>query len=401
MLVGTNQDHGQRYNRRVVFDLVRRHGALSRADIARHAGLSYQSISNMADDLMGDGLLLETRRRVGRRGQPPVELSVNPDGAFSLGFSFDRHRLRGTLVDLGGTPRAEREIELDATLPSVVLPRIATLAGELIESGRVPADRFLGLGLSMPGLSRAGRLVSPGQRSSHPWLADWTDVPIIDALTERVGIPIFTDNDAAAAAIGELIHGEGRRFSHFVYVYISDGIGAGLIFDRRPYRGGGGMAGEFGHMAVGTGNRACLCGQKGCLESYASLNAACRRVPGLSDAVGWADLLLRRDPDLITWVDEAGQALRRAITSVENLLDPEVVFIGGTISEPLLDALMAVITPLPPLIISGRGQGERLLRATTGLGPATLGAAALPIFAETASDLRMLLSTRTRTQSAA
>ena len=403
MLVGTNQDQGQRYNRRVVFDLVRRFGSLSRTDIARQAGLSYQAISNMADDLIRDGLLSEVRKRSGRRGQPPVELSINPDGAFSLGFSFNRRRLRGAIVDLAGLPRAEHEIELSSPMPSTVLPAIADVANALIQAAHAPSDRIYGLGLSMPGLSREGRFISPALRSSHAWLADWSGVPIIDVLKDRVGIPIMTDNDAAAAAIGELLHGEDRRYSNFIFVYISDGIGAGLMLNGRPYGGASGMAGEFGHLTVEAGGRPCTCGREGCLETYASLNSARQQVLQTSEAVDSADLtnlLERRDARMLHWVDEAGDALRKAIVSVENLLDPEVVIIGGTIPSPVLDALMRVIAPLPPRVAdSGANDRPRLIQAKVGLGPATLGAAALPIFAETASDLSMLLKHRAELRS--
>lgn len=104
------------------------HGSLARTDLARQAGLSYQAVSNITDGLLEGGLLSEVRKRSGRRGRPPVELSINPDGAFSLGFFFDQRTLRGALVDLAGAPRAELEAALRSPEPSVVLPAIAAMA---------------------------------------------------------------------------------------------------------------------------------------------------------------------------------------------------------------------------------------------------------------------------------
>ena len=395
MLVGTNQDQGQRYNRRVIFNLVRMHGSLARTDLAKHAGLSYQAVSNMTDDLIGDGLLTEVRKRSGRRGQPPVELSVNPDGAFSLGFSFDQRTLRGALVDLAGTPRAELETSLRSPEPDVVLPAIAAMAGELIAADHMPADRLYGLGLGMPGVSRDGRFISPAPSSSHAWLPSWTGIPIVDTLQAALGIAVFTDNDAAASAIGELLYGEGRRFSDFVYFYISDGIGCGLVLGRKPYRGATGMAGEVGHLVVDVNGRPCPCGRKGCLETYASLSAARQQVlPSGSgtDPQILVGLLEDRDPAMLRWVAEAGHMLQQAIVSVENFVDPEVVFVGGTIPQPVLNALFDVIEPLPPRVSrAGQRDPPRLLKAKVGLGHATLGAAALPMFEETAPDISLLL----------
>ena len=395
MLTGTNQDQGQRYNRRVIFDLVRLYGPLGRTDIAKHAGLSYQSVSNIADLLLDDGLLIEIRKREGRRGQPPVELSINPDGAFSLGFSFDQRTLRGALVDLAGTPRAEVEIALASADPSLVLPAIADVAGRLIAADHAPRERLYGLGLGMPGVSRNGRLISPAPASSHTWLASWSDVFIVETLRAQLGIPVFTDNDAAAAAIGELLYGEGRRFSTFVYIYISDGIGSGLVLDRRPYRGAGGMAGELGHMVVDIDGPACPCGRRGCLEVYASLSAARRQVLGSSrvaDPHVLKAALERRDPAMMSWITSAARMLRDAIVSIENVLDPNVVFIGGTIPQAILDALVAAIEPLPARVsIAAAPETPRLLKARVGLAHATLGAAALPMFDQTAADISILL----------
>ena len=349
-------------------------------------------MSNITDNLVGDGLLVEARKRVGRRGQPPVELSVNPEGAFSLGFSFDTHSLRGVLVDLDGVARAERDRSLASTHPDSVLPTIAEMALDLVDTGPAPDGRMLGLGLGMPGLSPAGRLVTPPSRTAHGWLADWAATPTIEALGSLVGMPVYTDNDASAAAIGELVHGAGRHLSNFVYVYVSDGVGAGLVFDRRPYRGAGGLAGEFGHLTVARDGPSCPCGRRGCLEIYASLSAAQRWVPGAGDASSLKRLLAEGDATLATWVAEAGRALASAIVSIENLLDPEAVFVGGTMPDPLLDALLAAMEPLPARIASGATGCTRVLRARSGLASAALGAAALPIFAETASDLDMLFT---------
>ena len=174
--------------------------------------------------------------------------------------------------------------------------------------------------------------------------------------------------------------------------------GRRVMLNVRRYGGASGLAGEFGYLTVEAGGRPCPCGREGCLETYASLNSARQHVLCTSEAVDSAvltTLLERRVARMLKWVEEAGYALRRAIVSIENLLDPEVVIIGGTIPAPVLDALMQVIEPLPSRIaVSGANDQPRLIQAKVGLGPATLGAAALPIFAETASDPSVLLKPR-------
>src|SRR3546814_5344288 len=90
---GTNLDHGQRFNRRVVLETVRLHGPLSRADIARLTGLSAQTVTNIIDQFKPDELLIEQPRKVRRRGQPPIDLVINPAAAYSFGISFDHRQL--------------------------------------------------------------------------------------------------------------------------------------------------------------------------------------------------------------------------------------------------------------------------------------------------------------------
>ena len=399
MFFGTNQDQGQHYNRRVVLETIRLYGSVSRADISRLAGLSYQSVSNMADTLVTAGLLVEERRRDGRRGQPPVNLSINPQGGFSVGVTFDQRRLVASLVDLAGVMRKSDEVEVDGASPALVLPQIKAVVCRLRRAARVPAKRIYGVGLVMPGLSRDGTLIGLEPGTTHRWLPQWTDVKVIAELERLLQLPVYTDNDAAAAAIGERLYGHGRSFQNFILIYLSAGVGAGIIVGGQPYRSRSGRSGELGHMVVVAGGRSCACGNRGCLERYASLSAAQSALTGRpegSDPVDPDEIaaaVQRGEPRMLTWLHEAAWGLSAAITSCENLLDPEATLIGGTLPDVVLDALIGQMTPLPRSVSSCRASdAPRLIRAPVGLAAAALGAASLPVFESTAADLSLLLN---------
>ena len=159
------------------------------------------------------------------------------------------------------------------------------------------------------------------------------------------------------------------------------------------------MAGELGHMTVKPGGRACPCGGHGCLECYASLSAERREVLGEdapADPAALVEALECRAPAMVEWLKRAGSLLRGTIVSLENLLDPDVIFIGGTLPKPILDALVERIEPLPPSVAQRhRTQSPRLIKAKVGLADAALGASALSTFEQTA-DLSSLLKRHNR-----
>jgi len=207
------------------------------------------------------------------------------------------------------------------------------------------------------------------------------------------------ENDAAAAATGELLFGAGRMLRDFVHIYIGPGIGGGLVLAGRPYRGAHGMAAELAHFVVESGGRACPCGNRGCLERYASLSAAQAALDGGAEDSAAVDLdrlgaaLAQRDPRLLAWLDEAARHLRHAIGALENLLDPQTTIIGGSLPEALLDALLQRLDDLPPSVSSRRGAGDppRITRGAMGADMRVLGAASLVLLDGMAPDPKLLL----------
>jgi predicted NBD/HSP70 family sugar kinase len=393
MLFGTNLDRAQRFNRRVVLETIRVNGPLSRAEVARLTGLSAQTVTNIIDQFKPAGLLIEKPRRTGGRGQPPIDLVINPSAAFSFGISFDDRRLVVVLLDLGGEIRAEVELPVAHPTPGVILPLMEAAVNELISETKVSRELIWGAGVVMPVLVSQGHPTALGPSS----VPDWQDFPVADKLRERLNLPVFLDNDATAAAIGELLFGAGRQFSDFFYIYLGVGLGGGIIISSRPYRGAFGMSGEIGHMISMPGGRPCPCGNKGCLERYVSLSAAdaaFREQPETFGAINLEELYRgfeARDPRLMRWLDDAAEHLRNAIASIENLFDPQAVILGGQVPDTILDALIGRIEPSLISVSHRLGNASsRLLKAETGFDSRVLGAASLAIFDSMTPDFSVL-----------
>ena len=390
-IAGTNLEHARSHNRRVVIETARLHGPLSRAEIARLTGLTSQTVSNIVDELEGAGMLKADAPRTGGRGQPATPLSIDPDGAYSVGLQFDHHGLTAVLVDLAGQVRRRLTAQISDLRPETAVAEMARSVKELRTKARIDWSRVIGAGLAMPGPFNPA-----GQRLMGPTSLPGWDDPDVDAIARRIGLPLLIENDAKAAAIGEHLHGRAKRLNSFVYLFVGMGLGTGLFVDGHIYKGAGRNAGEIGHIVVEPEGRPCHCGNRGCLERYVSLRAAYESVGIKGFDRDTPEELSHRlaagDRKVMDWLRSTLRPLRHAINVLEAMLDPETIILGGVMTEPLL---RWIAEHLPPLAVSvadhpGRPMA-RLIVGAAGPDTPALGAAALPIFDELNPQLNLLL----------
>jgi len=263
-------------------------------------------------------------------------------------------------IDIGGTKLAAGVVATDGSQvsqdrvptlahegPDRVIDRLIDLCRLTVENSGVPWDQIIaaGVGCGGPLDPNTGVIMEP------PNLPGWVEVPLVQRLHDALGIPVYLDNDANAAALGEHRFGAGRGVENMVYLTISTGIGGGIIIGGRLYQGENGNAGEIGHMSVAFDGRECNCGSRGCLEAYASgTNIAARareRVLAgeqslLLDIAGSPELIngeaidaaLRAgDPLTVRIWDETMEILGTGIANVINIFNPRRVVLGGGITN--------------------------------------------------------------------
>jgi len=378
--IGNNPERNRMHNRRVVLDAVRLHGPLGRTAIARLAHLSSQAVSNIVSELLEEGLLLECGRLRAGRGLPPVQVAVNPDGGMTVGAEIAADHLVTVLVDLTGQVRAQRTIPLGSTDPDRIAPLLKGEIEKVCEAVPGSQNRLLGLGAVMPGPFEIEGLSSVGPTT----LPGWSGRDAAAFLSSTMGINTLVENDATAAAVGERLHGVARNLKNFCLLYFGAGLGLGIMAEGHPLRGAFGNAGEIGHVIVAPGGKPCACGNRGCLEGYASLHALKERLKGqgitCDSAADLEALHAASHPALREWIDEAALYLSPVVGMLENLFDPESIVFGGALPDALLDDLIAALDPLPLSVASRRQRMvPRVMRGTTGLLTAALGAAALPL----------------------
>lgn len=374
--MGKNPGRNRSHNRRVVLELLRRNGKMGRKAMADLAQISTQAVGNIIDELMAEGLLLDLGRLRSGRGLPPIQYALNPDGAITLGFEIAVGELTVTVLDITGNPRHEDHIPLPDMQPDPVLSLVAATVARLRTDY---PGQLMGIGVVMPGpfgiegLSGVGPTTLPG----------WTEVNVAQDLACRCGVPVYVDNDANAAAVGELLFGKGQNLSDFCLLYFGAGIGLGAIVAEQPLRGAFGNAGEIGHIVVAPGGRPCQCGQSGCLERYASLHSLREALEAAGLPATLDDLRRHQrdgNPVLQDWVTGAAPYLSAMIGILENLFDPQTVIVGGKLPGAVLDALVEGLSVPPSVANRADRTLPRVQRGQTGQASAALGAAALPFF---------------------
>ena len=362
------------FNRARVFEIIHLFEPVSRAEIASRLHLTSATVSNIVAELLGRGYVMELGRRATSRGQPAIELGVQANAAHTIGLHFEHGSVAGIAADLKGHVVHSYRVPL-APLPSpeIVLSALIETAGKLI--GKMPEDRILGIGLAAVGPIDH---VSGSVRRTE-FTSDWVDVELQHPLAEAFGLPVFMDNNATAAAIGEYWYGVGRSYQNFLYVgFYNYGLGGGLVLNGRVYRGAGLNAAEFGHMLVNK-NVDENCAPR-FLEHYVSGHALCRDF-GPEILQTFESRLHEEDAALMRWMDAASQVFANALVSVDHLLDLDTIIVGGELPQAFFDALLArVQLILEPLYMHGWAKHATLQLGKTGLDSAAMGAATLPIY---------------------
>lgn len=378
---GTNLEHARSHNRRAVLEAVRLGGALSRADIARRTSLTIQTISNIVTELENKDLLIAGKINRNPRGQPSIPYSINPKGASSIGFHIARHGIIGVLTDLTGQVLAECEVVADAVTPAVATPLVTSLFDELLKTAQIPLKKVLGVGVALPARFGIGTISTEGPTG----LPGWNDPLTRAAFAQNLNVPIFIENDAVAAAIGEHHYGVARGINNFVMLYLDEGLGAGLFLGGHLFKGALSNAGEIGHMIVDPGGRPCPCGNRGCLERYVSLQAAFEFLnqKDKHKLKSPTNVLKLSAKELAEWFVEAAPKLTTAVNILETILDAETIVIGGLASTEIVESLIAAAHPLNiSASIRPDRKFPRIMAGTVGRIATALGAAALPIFDE-------------------
>ena len=378
---GTTQQSSAPYNRRIVLDVIRRQGRISRREIVDLVSLSPQTVANITNDLQTIGLIVARRLKGARsRGQPPIAFELNPNAGNSIGISLEPGRVSAALVNLVGEILERRAVDIDTHDQRRVLTTVVGLVRELRRRPSA-AERLWGIGVALP-----GPLVKTDISFIGPTtLEGWSDLSVFDELRDASRLQVFYSVDSVAAALGETLFGVARALDNFFYMHFGVGLGGTLVVNRSAYRGANGNATEIGHIPAVPGGKPCYCGNAGCLERYLSVQSLAEAL-GVSeapdrDALIVAELERNTHAALQGWCLEAAARLRDAVCVIENMLDPLTIVIGGSAPKLLVERLVALAEPLHHSVRGGVASATtRILLSERQEDSSILGAAVLPIY---------------------
>ncbi|WP_394279388.1 ROK family protein [Microbacterium sp.] len=403
---GSNLPAVGTYNQTLVLDLIRRapEGA-SRSELAALTGLSAQTLSNVARRLVDEGWVVEGTPVAAGPGKPRTPLRLDPTARCAIGIHLDPAVDTLVVVDLTGAVVAHSQRtprQTDDT--SELVADLAHAVEELLRDAGVARDRVLGVGVAAPGPLDADR----GDLFEPPLLLPaWHHAPLAGLLREATGLAVTVEKDVIAAMVGELWTDTAGALDDAIFVYYGAGVGAGLAVDGSPLRGRTGNAGDIAHLVVEPDGPECGCGQRGCLGVAIaperllvdagvlppkSVVTAPEIRARLAEFAARSDAGDRRVQATVT---KAAGSLARGIVQMNNLLDADVVVVGGPLWASLRGAGAAVARAVSESSETATVRGIRLLESRLGTDVAAVGAACLVLdSALTARPTDLLIASR-------
>ncbi len=319
---------------------------ISRADLADKMGLTRAAVTVIINDLISNGIILNTESRSTASGRPPVVLEINPNQGMVAAVDMGATHLSVALGDFSARILEETEVPFHVDVgPEAGIQKADDILKELLQKRGLSTISLSGIGVGVPGpvISDKGMVMAP------PIMPGWDRFPIRATLEQKWSTAVTLNNDAELGALGEWAYGAGRGEKNLAFIKVGSGIGAGLIINQQIYGGTTGSAGEIGHLTVEENGPLCACGNHGCLEAFAGGHAIAAQGRKLV-ASGKRTLLSEKSLDAITARDvveaarrgdlaaqeiikRSGKYIGIAIAGLINLINPSTVIIGGGVAQ--------------------------------------------------------------------
>ena len=331
------------FDRSLIFEYLRRQGLASRTHLASETGLSKATVTRLLNDMIREGLVEEARTVGSGLGRPHVLLRLVPRARYAVGVELTLETARVTLTDLQARPLRQRIRPVYGQDANHVIEQLGAGVNELIQD--IPPAQVVGVGICAAGV------VDSNTGVVNFDLSAWRDVPLVKLLQGRLGIPVSIFNRAHAAAWGEKWYGVGRQVSDLMFIRLGTVIEAGLILNNVLHMGKTFTAGALDHVTADPSGPLCTCGNHGCLHALVSTPAILARARELlrEKRSGYLFGAIEGNPALLTMdhllaaaktgdsvathlLAETGRIIGVVVSGILNLLNLEMVVIGGPLS---------------------------------------------------------------------
>ena len=344
-----------------ILEVIRKNGPISRTDISKATELNIVTVSNYVNHYIKKGLVIEGELDESTGGRKPVLVELNPKAGYIVGVGLNMLSMVGILVDLEINVLKEMKLERVPENSESVIQRMVDLAEEIINQADIDKTKIAGVGVGVPGI-----IDERGRTIRWPQSLGDKDVSIClsikDTFEKRLNIPTIVENDANAAVLGEKWLGLDREVRHMVYMF--SGVGMGILINGEIYRGATGAAGELGIASFKQSKEEAflIASQLGRWEMDLGMVRATRlrlekgeksvmrdTVGGNLEKLGFKELVRatkEKDPLALKIVEEGAVLLGKKVAFLVDLLNPEIVVIGGGVEDcgpAFLEALKSTV----------------------------------------------------------
>ena len=323
-----NAEYMKKYNRSLVMKLLIRQ-PMSRAELAKRTGLTRQTLTVIAEELLAEQLVTEEEQTGAGKGRTPILLKLKSDAYYAIGVYLSRSGCRVGLVNIRGEiVRLERIADGRQNSVNDILQKIAEAVTRLAGSTGIAREKILGVGISSPGpvYQEQGMILNP------PGFERWHDVDIVAPLREAAGLRTLLENNAYSLATYEKSYGNGKDLNNFMLLLVDSGVGCGIISNGQLYKGTHRLSGEIGHTSINFFGERCSCGNYGCLELYAAIPNLLSRYSLPRDS--WQTVVEQArggDEAAKRILYQEADYLVAGIVNAVNMLDVEAVILDGDI----------------------------------------------------------------------
>lgn len=343
--VVNNQSRQDKQKRKIIKALSKSESPLTIPDLQKEIKISTPTIIKLLNELINDELIVEEGKKETENGRRPTLYTLNIDKFYTIGVEILFKRVSIVVVRLDQKVVYEKK-HIDFKLENTpeCLEEVILFIEDALRNCNIARECILGIGMGI-----TGRVNSVTGESFN--FFTFTEEPVAKYLSHRFCYPVFIDNDTHIMGLAEQVLGQARDINHALVLNVSRGLGMTIIANKKIITGGMGFAGEFGHMQMGTSEKLCICGKRGCLGNDVSGHAL---EESFKDAIkkGETTLLLEKHNELddirydeilsfaetgdslsITLLQTMGETLGKALGNIVNLLNPEVIIIGGKFAQ--------------------------------------------------------------------
>ncbi|RDW20614.1 ROK family transcriptional regulator [Oceanobacillus chungangensis] len=332
-----NSAYIKKINKQLVLKWIINEKSTSRASISKALSISKPTISAIVDQLLEEGWIYETGNGVSSTsgGRKPVNIKFNPKKAYIIGIDIGGTKIAIGITDLNGNVCGLIDFPTQQYLDGDIFTEIKIRVEALKKELQIDDSKILGMGVGVPGVVE----VETGIVHEAPAMG-WRDFPVGEKLHSQFAYPVYIDNDVNISVLGEHWKGVGIDKKNLVYIAIGTGIGSGIMINGELYRGSNNSAGEIGYMVT---DREYARTYQPIFEGYGFLESVSggssigsklsARIGKEITAKDAFDLYVKNDKDAVEVVDFAIENLSLGIANYISLLDPELIVLGGGVSE--------------------------------------------------------------------